>query len=87
MTPLRATYSIQSPNVSKSLLYFRHCGRPSEDPENQKKNATPDLQMLRKLKERFANGHVTVIGHHDQQESLNASKRTKTEELSGTFIE
>ena len=55
MTPLRATYSIQSPNVIKSLPYFRHCGRPSAEPENQKNNATPDIQILRKLKERFAN--------------------------------
>ena len=40
-----------------------------------------------RLKARFADGHLTVIGHHSQQESLNVSKRTKTEELSGTFIE
>ena len=40
-----------------------------------------------RVKARFADGHLTVIGHHSQQESLNVSKRTKTEELSGTFIE
>lgn len=40
-----------------------------------------------RVKERFADGYVTVIGHHGQQESLNASEGTKKEELSGTFIE
>ena len=39
------------------------------------------------VKERFADGHVTVIGHHGQQESLSASEGTKKEEFSGTFIE
>lgn len=55
MMPLRATWSIRSPNIRQepALLYaLWEALRTS----GELKNAAPDLQMLRELKEAFGKG-------------------------------